>query len=467
VTAPVDDFWLSDEDIAALTPGERRRYDRILDHQLAELAKWENAARPNQLPPDGEWRLWVFLAGRGTGKTRAGAEWSADRGRELPGARIALVGPRFADVRDTMVEGDSGLLSVLRDDELREGSRDTAWSRSLGELFLCNGSRYKAFSSERPAQLRGPQHHFAWADEAAVWDDAFKGDVLDTTWNNLTIGLRLGRRPRVMVSTTPKPVRLIRGLLDQDDAAVTRGSTYENLANLAPTYREQVIARYEGTRLARQELHGEMILEADGALWTWELIDAHREPAPTSNGHGIPDLAHIAVAVDPAFSGAEGADEAGIIVGGVAYGLRDGRAHAYVLDDRSCHGGPDVWAKRAVQAYRDHEADAVVVESNLGGAEFAAKTIRQVDASVRVRTVRASRGKRLRGEPVAMLYDQGRVHHVRPFPELEEQMTGWTPDSGDSPDRLDALVWLLTDLLIDGAHRPATLSTRQITAVRF
>jgi predicted phage terminase large subunit-like protein len=409
------------------------------------LDLWDDLARTEQQPPEGDWLVWVYLAGRGAGKTRSAAEFVKAKALDHPGSRVALVARTFADGRDTMVEGESGLLAILEESDLRGGDRERAWNRSLGELYLANGSRFKIYSSEKPASLRGPQHGFAWGDEAASWLDAHLGDADDTTWSNLMLGLRLGQDPRCVVSTTPKPVKLLRGtrerpgILAQPSTVVTRGSTYDNLANLAPTFRAQVLDRYEGTRLGRQELHAELLEDVEGALWTLELIDRTRLGSMLE--HGIADgLAKVVVGVDPAATSTEDADETGIVVAGKG---NDGRG--YVLDDRSCRASPNDWGRRAVAAYREHKADLIVAEANNGG-EMVAHVLKTVDPRVPVRMVHASRGKRVRAEPVAALYEQGKVSHIGGFSELEDQLTSWVPDSGDSPDRMDALVWAMAEL---------------------
>lgn len=438
---------------------------------------WERVARETQVTPVGQWLVWLILAGRGWGKTRTGAEDVADYARTHPNSRIALAARTYADGRDTMVEGESGLLSVLHDSELRGGSRDRAWNRSLGELYLANGSRFKIYSSEKPAQLRGPQHHRAWADEVAQWLDAQKGDTDDTTWSNLMLGLRLGDDPRCIVTTTPKAYRLVKDLLGLPNVRITRGTTYENLANLAPSYKAQVIARYEGTRLGRQELYAEMLEEAPGALWTrnpelaeekglivygepplieHELEKVAREIVqPLDLLRSSPELQHarlraadllrVVIGVDPAVTSGPESDETGIVIPGRA---SDGKA--YVLDDRSLRASPNEWAHRVVNSLEDYKADRIVPEVNNGG-ELVTTVIRTIRPTAPITAVHASRGKRTRAEPVSALYQQGKVFHVRPFPELEDQMCTWEPGTGDdSPDRMDAAVWALTELMLTG-----------------
>lgn len=389
--------------------------------------------RPSQVAPPGDWRSWLILAGRGWGKTLTGAEDVKRYGLDHPGARIAIVARTFADARDTCVEGDSGLLSCLPQHMV------VAWNRSLGELILTNGTRYKLFSADEPDRLRGPQHHRAWSDELASWGMGTRENQWPAAWDMLQFGLRLGDDPRNVVTTTPRPTKLIRHLLGDTLTHVTRGSTSENAQNLAPAFLAQIVARYEGTRLGRQELHAEILDDVPGALWTYAMLE-DRRPAP--------DLTRAVVAIDPAVTSGEDSDETGIVVAGLGV---DGRG--YVLADRSCRLSPDGWARRAVQAFDDHKADAVIAEANNGG-DLVETTIRTVRRNAPYRKVHASRGKQARAQPVAALYEQGRVSHVDVYPELEEQLTTWTPESGASPDRLDALVWALTELMLAGRGQP-------------
>ena len=404
---------------------------------------WEALARPAQRLPVGDWLIWLMLAGRGFGKTRSGAQWAKQQALDMPRSRGALIAATWPDGRDTMVEGESGLLAILPPSVIRGGSVETSWNRSLGELYLANGSRLKVFSSEKPGRLRGPQHHYAWGDEPAEWQDAAAGAGRDTTWSNLMFGLRLGQQPRVMLTGTPKPVQLIKDLLfvhgdrrqgRRPDVHLTTGSTYDNLDNLAPTFREQILAQYEGTRIGRQELQAELLEDVEGALWQLSRIEELRAAR-------APELVRVVVAIDPAVTSGEDSDETGIVVAG--RGL-DG--HGYVLADRSGRFTPKGWAERAVLALDDHKADRVVAEANNGG-DMVEATLRTVRATVPFLKVTATRGKRIRAEPIAALYEQGRVHHVGSFDQLEDQMCSWLPDSGESPDRMDALVWALSELM--------------------
>jgi phage terminase large subunit-like protein len=411
-----------------------------------------------------EWLIWLLLAGRGWGKTRTGAEDVLTYALSYPGSRIALVAATFADGRDTMVEGDSGLLAIVPKSLVQD------WNRSLGELVLTNGSRFKLFTAEKPERLRGPQHHRAWADELASWM------YLKDTWDMMMFGLRLGRHPQVVVTTTPKPLKFLRTLLKRAQqpgggVVVTTGSMYENVKNLARAAVQELREAYEGTRLGRQELHAEVLDDAEGALWHQSTIDLHRAPPyvlPDETAH----FQRIVIGVDPAVTSGEDADETGIIIVGLSRGPCPfcdrqqnpaGRAHAFVLQDASKkHLEPTQWADRVADRYRRWQADRVVAEANQGG-DLVISTLRGAQHNMPVTKVIAKRGKILRAEPVAALYERGLVHHVgSKFPELEEQMTTFSADPdnqdfprGESPDRMDALVYALTELMlpVGGLHR--------------
>lgn len=376
-----------------------------------ELRSWAFWARPEQIAPAGDWFVWLILAGRGFGKTRSAAEWIAERARKTARGRFALVAPTLDDVRDTMVEGESGLLSVFEPHELRGGGVDGAWNRTHVELYLAGGARFKGFSSEKARKLRGPQHHAAWADEASSWTDAHLGTAKDSTWSNLMLGLRLGDDPRVVVSTTPKKNALTRALMALPGVVVTGGSTYDNLDNLAPTFRKHVLGQYEGTALGRQELHAELLDEVPGALWTRDVIDALRVAVAEP-------LVQVSVGVDPNVGGEQG-DACGIVAAGVD-GL-DGDAHGFVLVDRTVEGGPKAWSRAVARCVEDVEADFVVAEGNQGG-ELVKLTLQAAGVNVPVRVVYARRNKRTRASPVAMLYEQGRVHHVGTLAALEDEL---------------------------------------------
>ena len=405
------------------------------DWQLEELLHdWTIWARPDQIAPAGDWTTWLVLGGRGAGKTRTGAEWVRARAIASAGtARIALVGETFADVREVMVEGVSGLLAVHPRHER------PLWEVSRRRILWPNGAVAHVFSAEDPESLRGPQFDAAWADELGKWRYA------EAAWDMLQFGLRLGDRPQQIVTTTPRPIPLLKRLIEDGRTTVTRASTRANAVNLAPNFLDAVVGRYAGTRLGRQELDGEMIEERADALWHRAGIEAGRIAA-------APPLKRIVVAVDPPASHRKGADACGIVAAGLAED-----DIAYVLKDGSLERArPAEWAARAIALYRRFDADALVAEVNQGG-DMVSAVIAEVDQTVPVTPVRATRGKWLRAEPVAALYEQGRVRHVGAFPDLEDEMCDFGPDglsSGRSPDRLDALVWALTSLLLRSSGQP-------------
>ena len=391
---------------------------------------WEFWARPNQLPPSGTWTTWLLLAGRGFGKSRCGAEWVRQKAKEFPGCRIALVAETAADARRVMVEGESGILSISPPEFMPE------YSPANRTLTWPNGSLAFTYNATEPDQLRGPQHHFAWCDELAKWQK------LQDSWDQLQFGLRLGRHPQQIVTTTPRPLTLLKKILHDPTTVVTRGATLDNKDNLAESTVRYLYDRYEGTRFGRQELEGEILEDIPGALWQRSNLDLNRKfEVPT-------DLQRIIVAVDPAASSQEGSDETGIVCVGMARDP-DGYNRGYVLADRSLRGSPDEWAKAAVALYREFEADRIIAEKNQGG-EMVEAVIRAADRNVPVSLVHATRGKLIRAEPVSALYEQNRIHHVGRFDELEDQMCSFSTDydraNNGSPDRLDALVWGLSFL---------------------
>lgn len=402
----------------------------LRNRRRAQEPTWfETEARPNQRPPEGDWRIWLLLAGRGFGKTRTINEWALWQARTLPGSRGAIIAATAADARDVIVEGVSGILTVAREHERPH------YKPSKRRLTWPNGTVATLFSAEEPNRLRGPQFHWAIGDEVAAWKYP---EALDM----LMFGLRLGDDPRCALATTPRPTKQIRELIADPTTHVTRGSTYENKANLAPQFFAQIIAKYEGTRLGRQELNAELLDDVEGALWTLALIEAHRVTKH-------PPLTRVVVGVDPKAS-VLADSETGIVVAGLGV---DG--HAYVLDDASLNDTPERWASQVVSAYHRHKADRIVPEVNQGG-DMVAATLRAIDPTVPVRPVHASRGKVTRAEPVVTLYEQGRVHHVGVFAKLEDQMCSWVPGEA-SPDRMDALVWAITELMI--ARRPQREAT--------
>jgi phage terminase large subunit-like protein len=400
-----------------------------LASQLADTLAdggWRAKARPEQLHPPGNWNGWLYLGARGTGKTRSGAEWVKEHIESGAARNIALVAPTAADARDVMVEGPAGLLAV-----------SSPWCRpeyepSKRRLTWPNGAIATTFSSEEADRLRGPQHDLAWCDELCAWNDP------SATWDMLAFGLRLGAHPRWLVTTTPRPVKVLRDLLAREGR--TRGSTFDNAANLAPAFIESIKARYEGTRLGRQELYAEVLLDVQGALWTRDMLDR-------ANGQWrLPDMRRVVVAIDP--SGTRGEEDTGDSVGIIVAGLgTDG--FGYVLADKTCKLSPDGWGRVAVNAYREFRADRIIAERNFGGA-MVEHVIRTVDKNVSYKEVTASRGKIARAEPISALYEQSKVRHVGSFVDLEDQLAAMTSEGfvGDgSPDRADALVWALTELM--------------------
>lgn len=489
--------------------GDTQKAEWLWDNWLGKLSqtelfglrnKWSFWARPNQLAPKGDWTFWLLLAGRGFGKTRTGAEWINERVEQGKAKRIALVAPTAADVRKVMVEGESGLLAV-----------SPPWNRPLFEpsklqLTWPNGAIAQLFSAEEPERLRGPQCDTFWADELAAWTK------LQETWDMLQFGFRLGTDPRGCITTTPKPLPIVKQLVADDrnmpeekqgkdwggQCAVTRGSTYDNRANLAPQFFSQVVKKYEGTRLGRQELEAQILEDMPGALWSRPSIDTNRipcpSPHPTPSGvysafpqvvkidpsapFGTPsefetaevlaraakaitdripeDLVRIVVAVDPNVSNTEGSDEIGITVQGKGMSGR-----GYLLADCSMRGSPNEWASAAVLAHDAFKADQIIGEANQGGnmvehtITSAAKALKTANLRksdfVGVTLVHATRGKVTRAEPVSSLYEQNRISHVGSLPTIEDQMCLFTSDfdrksMGYSPDRVDALVWGFTHL---------------------
>ncbi len=436
------------EQLADLPKAEADALIRALapDAAAAFEYHWRYRARPEQLPPEGSWRVWLLMAGRGFGKTRCGAEWvraEVKAGRR----RIALVAPTAADARDVMVEGESGILAISPDHER------PLYEPSKRRLTWRNGAVATTFSADEPERLRGPQHGAAWCDEMAAWR-------FPEAWDMLMFGLRLGEDPRVMVTTTPRPTRLLKSLVADPTVAITRGTTYQNRANLAGAFLQQIIKKYEGTRLGRQELNAELLDDVAGALWS---------RAPHRGG----------AAADGICAARPGARRRCHRPGSeLGRGRRRDRHHrrrqgqadsrGYVLADLSGHYTPTEWARIVVSAYRAHGADRVVAEINNGG-EMVEATLRVVDDNVAYTGVHATRGKVVRAEPVAALYEQGRIRHMGAFPALEDQMCEFTPDldrskpkrdpsdpsslgkggARASPDRADALVWAFTELLVE------------------
>ena len=421
------------EFLAALTDDELEALPYLFDF-------W---AMPHQVPPEGDWRTWVILGGRGAGKTRAGSEWvrrMVEGTRpHTPGLarRVGLVGETMDQAREVMVFGDSGLLSVCPPD------RRPDWIAGRRLLVWPNGAEAQLFSAHDPDSLRGPQFDAIWADELAKWRKGAEA------WDMLQFALRLGVHPQACVTTTPRNSQMLRDLLAQDTTVVTHAATQANRANLAANFLREIEGRYRGTSLGRQEMDGVMLTEVEGALWSPSDIAAYTVET-------VPDLDRIVVAIDPPGTSHKGSDECGIIVAGASM---KGDVHdwvAVVLEDASLSGArPKVWAEAAIAAMRRHGADRLVAEVNQGG-EMVEAVIRGVDPMVPYRSVHASRGKVARAEPIAALYEQGRVHHLRGLTTLEEQMALMTTQGFQgqgSPDRVDALVWALYDLMIEPAAK--------------
>lgn len=429
---------LSNGSTASLTPLEAAG-SRWLD--------WLNNARPQQIAPSGDWFIWLFLGGRGAGKTRTGAEHVSWQCAKNPGTRALVTAPTHADLLRVVFGGESGLLSVIPPECLLTGEIEGSYTvtNPSPRIVFANGSVIDGISAEKPNRFRGPQFHLAWGDEFAAWSNI--QEALDL----LLPSVRLGPRPHVLLTSTPKPLPSIARLKRDPRAVVTASTTYDNQGNLSPSFLSYMRERYAGTLYERQELFGELIEEIHGALFRLEWIEMHRHMGPPPH-----DFERIVVAVDP--SGAASKDSDSDEIGIVAAGLRQGEA--YVLEDATMRAGPADWGRKAVQVYRDMRADALVAEANFGGAmvdhviQAAARDLR---CSVNVKMVTASRGKTVRAEPISAHYAQGRVHHVGVLSALEDQLCQFT-NSGykghGSPDRADAAIWALTELLDAGASVP-------------
>ncbi|HEV2700463.1 MAG TPA: terminase family protein [Steroidobacteraceae bacterium] len=395
----------------------------------ADAYDWSLIARPNQLPPIWAWFIWLLLAGRGFGKTRSELEFCRTEVEAGRAGRVALVAATAADARDVLVEGPSGILTISPD------YNRPVYEPSKRRLTWPNGAVATTFSADEADRLRGPQHDLAVCDELAAWR-------YPEAWDMLMMGLRMGKNPRCVVATTPRPGKLLRSLLAREgkDVAVTRGATFDNAANLAPQFLDTIITRYQGTRLGRQELNGEMLADTPGALWSLSNLDETRVVA-------APLLKRIVVAIDPAGSTAEGSDETGIVTAGL--GIND---HGYVLGDLSGRYAPAEWARRALNIFHALGADRIVIEKNFGG-DMAAATLRSIEPLIPITEVTSSRGKILRAEPVSALFEQRRAHVVGSLPDLETQMASftsdWSRERDGSPDRVDAMVFALTELMLN------------------
>lgn len=398
-------------------------------------AVWKRLRRPEQEPPPGDWRTWYLQGGRGSGKTRPAAETLAEWAEETIG-EWAVVAPTYGAARDVCIEGPSGLLLALGG---VDGPNVANWNRSLGELRLRNGSVIFADGADDGAlRIQGKNLRGAWCDEVGLWRQ------WDLAWNeSLAFAVRLPPA-RIIATGTPKAGHgLVRLLVNDPAVPKSRLRTRDNLANLDAATVADLEHRFAGTRRGRQELEGEFLTDVDGALWTLGMIDASRVGKAHFDEDTELRLVRAVVAIDPAVTSGEDSDETGIVVA-----ARGADGDAYVLADRSGRFTPEGWGRRAVAAHHEFGCDRIIGEANNGG-DLVESVLRTVDRSIPYRKVHASRGKRVRAEPIAALYEQGRVHHVGAFPELEDQMTTWTPESGESPDRMDALVWALTELMVD------------------
>ena len=389
---------------------------------------WLETARDKQLQPKTKHYIWLILAGRGWGKTRTGAQDIALYALRNKNVNCAVVAPTSGDLRRVCFGGPSGIVSIIPKECMSEVKNIKGYSSSMNEIRLHNGSKITGYAASEPERLRGPQFHRAWCDEVAAWryPEAF---------DQLMFGLRLGINPQCLITTTPKPTKIIRDLVARDDVVVTSGNTFENEENLADSALAMLRDKYEGTTLGRQELYAEIIENLEGALWTSKLIDESRFDDKKEIS-----LTQIIVAVDPAVTNNEDSDETGIVVVG-----KDINNEYYVLEDATGKYSPDAWAKKAINCYYNWNADRIVAEVNNGG-DLVERLLRGVDDNIPYRSVRATRGKMVRAEPIAALYEQRRVHHMGYFPELESQMCSYIGETKPSPDRLDALVWGMTEI---------------------
>jgi predicted phage terminase large subunit-like protein len=416
--------------LQALPDDKRKLMLEELGDTVAHAIKWdwEYWARDTQLLPQGDWSYWLIMAGRGFGKTRTGAETVRIWARHFK--YVNIIGATSDDAKDIMIEGESGVLACCPKAErpqYKKHERKLAWPSGAVSLI---------FTADEPERLRGKQHEKIWGDELAAWR-------YPEAWDQAKFGLRLGKKPQAILTTTPRPTKLMRELVKDPHCHLTRGSTYDNRMNLAENFFSEIIRKYEGTRMGRQELEAELLYDTPGALWTQARIDDARLPIGDQ-----PTMRRVVVAVDPATSNEEGSNETGIVGAGVGNdGMMD---RGYVLDDRSGRYSPNEWARQAVAMFNRLNADRIIAEKNQGG-DMVANTIRSVAPNVPITMVSASRGKVTRAEPIAALYEQGRVAHIGRFDDLEDQMVAFTSDfdrkaQGYSPDRVDALVWAFTDL---------------------
>lgn len=412
---------------------ERMKFLNSLTEEEAEdiLYDWEVWARPKQLPPPGEWLTWMILTGRGWGKTRTGSEWVT--GKAKKGAKhIALIGQTKADVRDTMIE--LGPASIMK---ISHPKFYPKYESSKRRIIWPNGCIGTIYSGDEPDQVRGPSHDIAWIDELAKFQ--YPQDI----WDNLMFGLREGEDMQILITTTPRPIPIIKNLVKDSNTKVIHGNTYENKENLPKKYFDYVIAPYVGTRLGQQEIEGKILEDNPNALWNRKIIEDNRV-------NKYPELIRVVIGVDPEASDTEQSAETGIIAVGLG---KDG--HGYVLGDNTIKGSPDKWGNEAVTAYHKYQGDRIIGEVNNGG-DMVGYVIHTIDKNVPFKAVHASKGKYTRAEPVTALYEQGRIHHVGNFIELEDQMCEWIPGE-KSPDRMDGLVWAITELMLDMKGDPQIL----------
>lgn len=388
--------------------------------------KWLRDARQKQIAPSGDWNIWLILAGRGWGKTRTGAQDIIAYALRYPKVRCAVVAPTFGDLRRVCYDGESGINSLLTDDCYWQQSKSKGYNRSNVEIVLFNESIIQGYAASEPDRMRGPQYHRAWCDELAAWR-------YTDAWDQLQFGMRLGEKPRTIITTTPRPTPLIRSLHDRKDVRVTQGDTFENSANLAASALASFKERYEGTRLGRQELYAEILDDIEGALWTYKMIEDTRV-------REAPEMTRVVVGVDPAVTSTKASNETGIVVCGLGV---DGKF--YVIDDVSGIMTPDAWGKTAINAYYKHKASRIIAEVNNGG-DLVERLLRTIDKNIPYTSVSATRGKLVRAEPISALYEQQRVSHLGIFKQLEDQMCSYVGEKSGSPDRLDALVWAMTEL---------------------
>jgi predicted phage terminase large subunit-like protein len=417
IRPPATGSWLGN--LLRLPRAQAEKFIKALTEEEAFALEndWLFKARAAQYWPEGNWRLWAIIAGRGFGKTRPGAEWVKHNAMALGVKRQILVAPTNGDLRKTMIEGESGILAVCP---------EARYNQQRQTVFFPNGCIAEGFSAEEPERLRGPQGEKAWCDEVAAWQ--YDQD----TWDMMEFALRLGDNPQILVTTTPKPRPLIQAIIEEADH-ITGGSTYENADNLAPSYLAAIKRKYEGTRLGQQEIFAKLLEDVQGALWKRELIKYSKSD----------DYLRKVVAIDPAVTNTDESDECGIVIGGKG---ADGKGR--VIGDFSGRMSPLEWANRAVNLFHAHSCDLIVAETNNGG-DLVETVLRTVDPRIPFKKVTASRGKRTRAEPISSLYEQGRIEHEKPFDELEDQMCNWVPDSGmKSPDRMDAMVWCMTELML-------------------